>query len=141
MTQALLSEVGRQLLAYALPALATAIAGLLVGILTRYLKKVGLEVSEKQEARLTEITVQAINAVEERARRSAVQQATPATSGEKHATAFEIISAQVPGASSEQVQLSIDAQLPEQRAKTAPPIVMAAIQPKPSTPATFGKQP
>lgn len=131
------SGIGQQVLGLLLPALATAIAGLLVGILTRYLKKIGLEVDAKQEARLKEIAVKAVTAVEERARREKIASGEAMSSRAKDATAAAIVSAQLPKLNTAEVNNAIDAALPEVR-KNLGPIIMVPV---PSTPATFGRQP
>lgn len=121
-----LGWLGQQLLQVVLPTLATAIAGLLVGLLTKYLKKINLEVTIEQEERLRKIVEDAVKATEEAARRATM------SSAHKDDLAQRIVRTQVPDIPPHKLRVAIDAALPEVRKQLAP---------VPSTPATFGRKP
>lgn len=120
---------GTQFLETVLPLLATAIAGLVVGILVRYFKKLGLDVTDTQQGQLKTIIEDAIRAAEEAARRAP----TMMTSENKAALASEIILSQRPDLDPVSLSLAIDAALPAVRATGA----IGAIPPLRQTPSTL----
>lgn len=124
----ILGAIGNALLEFVLPTLATAIATLVVGILTRFLKKQKIDITDAQQKRLKEIVEDAIKAVEEAARRQTM------TSAEKEHMAKQIILERtaaepgVPVPDAEKLSHAVDAAMPEIRKRL-----------EPSTPATFGR--
>lgn len=126
----ILGAIGNALLEFVLPTLATAIATLVVGILTRFLKKQKIDITDAQQKRLKEIVEDAIKAVEEAAHRETM------TSAQKESMAKQIILERtaaepgVPVPEPEKLSHAIDAAMPEIRKRL-----------EPSTPATFGRQP
>lgn len=105
----LAAAFGKMLLSTVLPVIGTAIGGLVVGILGKQLKKVGLDLSVQQERRLHELVIQAIQATEEAARRRSM------TSGEKANYATNLIAAARPDLPLQDIRLALDSALPEVR--------------------------
>jgi len=119
----LASQVGGQLIALALPILATIIAAQLVKLLQRQLKRIKIELTTEQEDRLKVVAHDAIMAVEEAARRSAMSPAA------KKDMAVNKVIAKLPHVAEEAAHEAVDAQLPVARAKLVP-----------ATPGTFGRR-
>lgn len=112
----------------ALPALATGAAGLVVAVLQRQFKKLGIEITEDQQAAIRRIVRDAILAVEELARREPEM-----TSAEKVTAAEVLIVEKRPDLSPEKVRELIDAELPKARAA-------GYALPRPRTPADLGRR-
>jgi hypothetical protein len=102
LTEALVRDV--------LPILGTAIATLLVGVLTRFLKQQKIEITAAQEERLRELVRDAVKAVEEQSRRQ------PMTSPQKAVAAAQIVLDQAPHEiPPDKLRVAIDAALPDMR--------------------------
>jgi hypothetical protein len=102
--------------------------GVLVALGARQLKKVGLELTAAQEARLRQLALDAVRAIEEQARRTPTISST-----EKAHKATTLVLTAAPEANPARVKTLIDAALPVVRAELQPVIIA------PVTPATFGK--
>lgn len=126
---ALFGWLGQTLLEVVLPSLATVIAGLVIGLLSRYLKKVKIELTAEQEARLRAIVEDAVKATEEVARRQATAGTVMSSRDKDSMTATAVLNA-MPDLPAGQLRTAIDAALPEVRKRL-----------EPSTPATFGRRP
>lgn len=122
-----LASVGAQLLQTVLPSLATVLAGFLVALAAKYLKKLGIEVTDAQDARLRQLVRDGIMAAEEAAHRD------PLTSLEKNAIAVNQVIAREPELRIDTVKRVVDQVLPGVR------VELGKAAPKPSTPATFGR--
>lgn len=121
----LLTAAGLKLFEIVLPALATALAGLLVVFLTKKLQSIGITVDQQQQQQLKELATHTVIALEEQARRSSM------LSGEaKDAIAIATVQKKLPNATPEDVRMAVDAALPKVRAVLAP-----------ATPGTFGRPP
>lgn len=127
---AIFEHFGIQLVGIAIPPLATAIAALLVGILVKKLKSLGIEVDAQEQARLKTLTADTIRAVDEQANRS------PMSPEQKDNLATAMLQAQAPHLDPADVRHAIDSTLPQVRADAA--VVKLVTPLKPSTPATFG---
>ena len=120
----LVQTVGSKVLEVSLSVLVPVIGALVTAVLTRYLQKLNVTLTDAQQAQLKQSVTNAIQAVEEQSRRGDVL-----TSDTKNKIAVELVKAQHPDKSAVEIQHNIDAALPEIRAKLAP---------VPSTPANFG---
>lgn len=121
----LLAHLGLKVGEILLPTLATAIASLLVALLTRKLQSAGIQLTEQQQQQLKVLAADAIRAAEEASRRD------PTLNGaDKTALATATIAEKRPDLKPAEIQHVIDATLP---------IVRPMLTPKPSTPATLGR--
>src|SRR5688572_9826093 len=120
--------IAKQLVELVLPGLATAIGGMVVALLSKYLKKVKIELTAEQEARLREIVADAVRSTEEVARRQA-KVGVPMSSDEKDDMTAATITAKMPDLPPLELRNAIDAALPQVREEL-----------RPSTPATFGRE-
>jgi 3-hydroxyacyl-CoA dehydrogenase len=101
------------------------IGALVSAVLARQLQKLGVTLTDAQDAQLKRGVTEAIQSVEEKARRGDISQ------GDKHAAAIQIVQANNPNVTAGEVSQKIDATLPEVRAK---------LEPVPSAaPATVGR--
>lgn len=112
----LLTHVGQVLLDTVLPPLATAVAALAVAVLARYTKKLGLDLTAQQEARLRVLVADTVKRIEEQARRA------PMSSQQKATRAIGAIARQRPDLSDAEIRDTIDAVLPDVRATTTAPV-------------------
>lgn len=125
----LLAGVGLQLVHLVLPSLATIISGLIIALATKQLQKLGIQVTNEQDARLRQLVRDGILAAEEAAHRI-----PSLTSEEKRAIAVNTAAARAPETSLAAVNRTIDQTLPLVRKELEKP-----APPKPSTPANFGR--
>jgi len=123
-----LSTIGAQLLHTVLPSLATIIAGYIVALAAKQLKKLGIELTNAQDERLRQLVRDGILAAEEAAHRN-----PKLTSVEKNAIAVNQAAARSPETKLDTVKRVVDQVLPEVRVELG--------KPQPSTPATFGRKP
>jgi len=110
----LLAMFGTQLLQFALPALTTALAGAITGLVARKFKQAGIELSQAQADKLAAVVEKALHAVEEVARRNPHM-----TSADKQRMAEGIVAAQFPNLDPMSARLAIDAGLSDLRSRTA----------------------
>lgn len=121
MTQ-LLTSTALKVFEILLPALATALAGLLVAFVTKKLQSIGITVEVQQQQQLKDLATHTVLAVEEQAKRTGL-------SGEQKDTlAVAKVQEKLPNAKPADVRDAIDAALPRARAIA------------PSTPGTFGRR-
>jgi hypothetical protein len=123
----LLSE---KLLEIILPTFATALAGLATAVLVKLLKKIGLDVDEKERAALKSSVRDAVLAVEEQARQTPVRLPGEA----KREIAADIVKRELPKADRADINFQIHAVLPEIREQLGQP-----SGPRPDSPGTFGR--
>jgi hypothetical protein len=107
-----IGSIGHALWDAVLPSLATVIAGMVLVLLKQVAKKYGLEITEKQEARLKEIVVDKIHATEEAAHRQEVT----TKEGKKAKTVNDALVAaiedpQIPNPTIEKVSAVVDSEL------------------------------
>lgn len=108
------TAIASKLVEIVLPTLATAIAGLIVALLSKYLKKVKIELTVEQETRLRQVVEDAIRATEEAARRQAAK-GIRMTSHEKEQLTARAVLQKMPDVPAGQLKLAVDAMLPEVR--------------------------
>ena len=111
-----------------LPPLVTAIAALVVAVLTKQLQKIGLTVTAQQRDSMKATVKDAILAVEEEARK------TPMSGAVKESRAVDIAKVEQPKASDAELRQQIKSALPEIRAQLAPPLL-----PMVAVPSGFGR--
>jgi hypothetical protein len=107
----LFGQIGLSLLQVALPGLGTVISGMVIALLSKNLKKAGLQLTAEQQTQLQGLVERAIRAAEEAARRN------PNLSGDdKSVIAQTIIRTQMPQLPPAAVREAIDSTLPKLRA-------------------------
>lgn len=102
----------QQLLDILMPVLAATLATLSIAVLRKLLKKLGLDVDEKQEARLRQVAEDAVRASEEFARREQVM-----SPEQKSGYAVDIVRRRAPEVPLSNALIAIDAALPKVRAE------------------------
>jgi len=121
-----IGSIGHALWDAVLPGLGSALVGMAMLVLKRYLAKQGIELTQKQEERLVQIAVEKIHATNEVARRIEKEGNAPLTSVEKNAkTVNDVIVAAtddptIPNPSVEKVAAVVDAELGKARAGYMP---------------------
>lgn len=110
----ILAALGGLVIKGILPGLATLISGLVVGLLNKKLKQAGIELDDKQQARVRQIVEDAIKAAEEAARRKA-NTSQPMTSDAKRDLAVAIIKSKIPQLDPLDLALALDSALPKVR--------------------------
>lgn len=123
----MLSLISGFLIKLVLPSVGTAISGFVLRLLQQQLKRVNISLTAEQLAVVKDLILDAVMQVEEIARR------VPMSSPDKEAMATSIAQRKMkdlkmPEMTGTEVQKTIDAVLPEVRARLVP-----------STPATFGR--
>lgn len=66
----MLTAIGGLLVKFVLPSVGTVVAGMVTALVKRYLKKVKIEITEQQEAQVKRVITEAVQSVEEQARRN-----------------------------------------------------------------------
>ena len=127
------TRIGLQVLDLLLPSLATVLAGFLVAVASKYLKKLGIEVTDAQDARLRQLVRDGIMAAEEAAHRE------PLTSKEKNAIAVNQVLTREPDIQLDTVKRVVDQVLPSVRVELGKDAAPAAEAPDTVTPGTFGR--
>lgn len=117
------SAIGNKFLDVSITVFVPVIGTLVTAVLTRQLQKLGVQLTDAQDAQLKRGVTEAIQAVEEKARRGDIRP------DQKHEAAIQLVQAKNPNVLAGEASEHIDAALPEVRAKLAP---------VPSTPATLG---
>lgn len=133
--EGILGAVGDLLRELVLPSLATLIGGLVVGLLAKYLKKAGLELTQAQQDRIRALITEAIRATEEASRREAMTSEEKRTRTIDAARTAITLDPALPDLSREDVAEVMDAQLPLVRKEQ----VGVPTKPVPSTPGTVGR--
>lgn len=118
------SAIGNRFLDVTITVFVPIIASLVTAVLARQLQKLGVQLTDAQDAQLKRGVTEAIQAVEEKARRGDIRP------DQKHQVAVQMVQAKNPDVMAGEASQQIDAALPEVRAKLAP---------VPSTPASFGR--
>ena len=113
-----LGNIGHGLLTFVLPALGTAIASLVVGVLSRFLQQQKIDLTDSQQARLRQLVMDAVMAVEEASRRRGNMTATQKDQLAKQLVLEHAQAENIPIPAGK-LQLAVDAALPEMRAALA----------------------
>jgi hypothetical protein len=111
-----------------LSALGTALAGLLVALVTQWLRKMNVNLATEQQAQLLHVTKLGVQYAEEQAKNYFRQRNERLTGPEKQTMAVDFVRTHLPKANTEKVGQLIPAVLPEVRAESAVPVAFTVAE-------------